>query len=298
MSEATCGSGGCEALSRPLFPEFASLVRVPLPWPLDHVIMKFRILVATLAFLSLSAAVSAQAPDRLQKILASGVLRVGTTMDTPVFSMPGSSGDLVGFDIDLLATLGPALGVKIQYVKMTFGSMLADLAADKFDVAMSGMGRTLDRARVATFSKPYMRYGKLMTIRSADVGRFRSLADLDRPGIRIAYNRGGLNDRFANTMFKQATAVGFASNELATADLLARKVDAQVSDSTAAIYMARMDPRLAAMSPDNVFNPVYVAMLLRREDQTLLNYVNIWIDQIELDGTLAKIRAKWLGDAK
>jgi ABC-type amino acid transport substrate-binding protein len=39
-------------------------------------------------------------------------------------------------------------------------------------------------------------------------------------------------------------------------------------------------------------------MLLRRDDQTLLNYVNIWIDQIELDGTLAKIRAKWLGDAK
>jgi cyclohexadienyl dehydratase len=254
--------------------------------------MKFRILVVALAFLSLPAAVSAQAPDRLQKILASGVIRVGTTMDTPAFSMPGSSGDLVGLDIDLLDTLGPALGVKIQYVKMTFGSMLADLAADKFDVAMSGMGRTLDRARVATFSKPYMRYGKLMTIRSADVGRFRSLADLDRPGIRIAYNRGGLNDRFANTMFKQATPVGFASNELATADLLARKVDAQVSDSTAAIYMARMDPRLAAMSPDNVFNPVYVAMLLRREDQTLLNYVNIWIDQIELDGTLAKIRAK------
>ena len=296
MSEATCGSGGCEALSRPLFPEFASLVRATRRLP-DHIIMKFRILVVAIAFLSLPAAVSAQTPDRLQKILASGVLRVGTTMDTPVFSMPGSSGDLVGFDIDLLATLGPALGVKIQYVKMTFGSMLADLAADKFDVAMSGMGRTLDRARVATFSKPYMRYGKLMTIRSADVGRFRSLADLDRPGIRIAYNRGGLNDRFANTMFKQATPVGFASNELATADLLARKVDAQVSDSTAAIYMARMDPRLTAMSPDNVFNPVYVAMLLRREDQTLLNYVNIWIDQIELDGTLAKIRTKWLGDA-
>ena len=297
MSEATCGSGGCEALSRPLFPEFASLVRATRRLP-DHAIMKFRILAVALAFLSLPAAVSAQTPDRLRKILASGVLRVGTTMDTPVFSMPGSSGDLVGFDIDLLATLGPALGVKIQHVKMTFGSMLADLAADKFDVAMSGMGRTLDRARVATFSKPYMRYGKLMTIRSADVGRFRSLADLDRPGIRIAYNWGGLNDRFANTMFKQATPVGFASNELATADLLARKVDAQVSDSTAAIYMARMDPRLTAMSPDNVFNPVYVAMLLRREDQTLLNYVNIWIDQIELDGTLAKIRAKWLGDAK
>jgi cyclohexadienyl dehydratase len=95
-------------------------------------------------------------------------------------------------------------------------------------------------------------------------------------------------------MFKQAMPMGFASNELATADLLDGKVDAQVSDSTAAIYMARQDPRLAAMSPDTVLDPVYVAMLLRRDDQTLLNYIDIWIDQIELDGTLAKIRAKWL----
>jgi len=242
---------------------------------------------------------AAQSPDRLQKVLASGVLRVGTSMDTPVFSMRDpATGVLEGFDMDALATLGPALGVRIDYVKMTFGSMLADLAADKFDVAMSGMGRTLDRARVATFSKPYMRYGKLMMIRSADKERFKTLADLDRPGIKIAYNKGGLNDRFATTMFKQAAPVGFESNELATADLVSGKVSAQVSDSTAAIYMARKDSRIAAMSPDNIFNPVYVAMLLRRDDQTLLNYVNIWIDQIEMDGTLAKIQSKWLGDIK
>jgi cyclohexadienyl dehydratase len=252
-----------------------------------------------ISLVALPAAAQNPPPDRLQKVLAAGVLRVGTTMDTPVFSMRDpASGELQGFDMDALATLGPALGVKIEYVKMTFGSMLSDLAADKFDVAMSGMGRTLDRARLATFSKPYMRYGKLMMIRSADKERFKSLAELDHPGNRIAYNKGGLNDRFANTMFKQATPAGFNSNELATADLLAGKVAAQVSDSTAAIYMARQNPDLAAMSPDNVFNPVYVAMLLRRDDQTLLNYVNIWIDQIELDGALAKIRAKWLGETK
>jgi cyclohexadienyl dehydratase len=260
-----------------------------------HQIMNPGFVLLAGALLALPAAAHAQAPDRLQTILTSGVLRVGTTMDTPVFSMRDpASGKPVGLDIDVLETLVPALGVKIEYVKMTFGSMLADLAADKFDVAMSGMGRTLDRARIATFSKPYMRYGKLMMIRSADKERFHSLADLDQPGIRIAYNKGGLNERFANTMFKQATPTGFASNELATADLLGGKVDAQVSDSTAAAYMARQDPRLAAMSPDRVFDPVYVAILLRRDDQTLLNYINIWIDQIELDGTLAKIRAKWL----
>ncbi len=219
-------------------------------------------------------------------------------MDTPVFSMRNATGQLEGFDIDALETLGPALGVKIDYVKMTFGSMLGDLAADKFDIAMSGMGRTLDRARTATFSKPYMLYGKLMMIRSADKERFKSFPDLDRPGVKIAYNKGGLNETFAKTMFKQATPVAFDANQLATNDLRAGKVDAQVADSTAALYTARQDMQIAAMDPTNVFNPVYVAILLHREDQTLLNYINIWIDQIEMDGTLAKIRKKWLGEVK
>jgi cyclohexadienyl dehydratase len=250
------------------------------------------------ALTSAPATAQSPAPDRLQRILDAGTLRVGTTMDTPVFSMRTTEGQLEGFDMDALATLAPALGVKIAYVKMTFGSMMGDLAADEFDIAMSGMGRTLDRARTAAFSKPYMRYGKLMMIRSADKDRFKSLAELDQPGRKIAYNKGGLNETFAKTTFKQAMPVAFDSNALATADLLAGDADAQVADSTAAIYMARQDPRIAAVDPANVYNPVYVAILLHREDQTLLNYLNIWIDQIDMDGTLAKIRTKWLGDDK
>ena len=66
--------------------------------------------------------------------------------------------------------------------------MLADLAADKFDIA-SGDGRTLDRGGRHVF-EPYMRYGKLLLIRSADQG-VQDAADLDRPGLKIGYNRGG-----------------------------------------------------------------------------------------------------------
>jgi cyclohexadienyl dehydratase len=251
-----------------------------------------------LAFALITSALPATAQDRMERILASKVLRVGTTMDTPVFSMRNAAtGQLEGFDMDALATLSQALGgVKIEYVKMTFGTMLPDLLADKFDIAMSGMGRTLDRARTATFSRPYMRYGKLLLIRTADKDKYKSLEDLDKAGLKIAHNMGGLNERFAKVRFKNATPAGFASNELAFADLVDGKVDAQVADSTSAVYLAAKDQRVVVMNPQNVFDPVYVAILIRREDQTLLNYINIWLDQIEMDGTLANIRNKWLPD--
>ena len=55
---------------------------------------------------TLPAAAENQAPDRLQIILDRGVLRVGTTMDTPVFSMrDAATGKLHGLDMDVLETL-------------------------------------------------------------------------------------------------------------------------------------------------------------------------------------------------
>ena len=245
----------------------------------------------------LAGAASAQTapPDRLKKVLASGVLRVGTTFDTPLFSMRDAAGNPSGFDMDLMTSLGAAMGVKIVYVKMSFVTMMSDLADDKFDVAIAGMGRTYDRARVATFSKPYLVYGKLMMIRTADAAKYHTLSDLDKPGLKMAYNKGGLNDKFVHTMFKVAEPAGYDTNELATADLLAGKVDAQSSDSWPALYMAKNNPKITVMSPDHVFNPVYVAMLLHPDDQSLLNFINIWIDQITLDGTLAGVKKKWTG---
>ena len=75
--------------------------------------MDFRSLVLGLATVlaALPAAAESQAPDRLQTILDRGVLRVGTTMDTPVFSMRDpATGKLHGLDMDVLETLNSSLG--------------------------------------------------------------------------------------------------------------------------------------------------------------------------------------------
>jgi cyclohexadienyl dehydratase len=132
-------------------------------------------------------------------------------------------------------------------------------------------------------------------IRAADRDKYRSLADLDKLGLKIAYNQGGVNDRFVHANFKQATLVGFASNALATPALVDGQVDGQVSDSTAGLYDVKHDPRLALIDPDHPIDPIYLAVLLHRGDQSLLDFINVWIDQITLDGTLARLLAKWVG---
>jgi ABC-type amino acid transport substrate-binding protein len=64
--------------------------------------------IAVVVALVSPAAAQKSEPDRLQRILDTGVVRVGSTMDTPVFSMRNASGQIEGFDMDVLDTLNDA----------------------------------------------------------------------------------------------------------------------------------------------------------------------------------------------
>ena len=248
------------------------------------------------ALTALPAAAQAPAQDRLAAVLKSGVLRVGITQDTPPLSMSKPDGSVEGLDIDMLDSLSKAMGVKIVLVKTSLAVLLDSLQRDTFDISLGGGSVTYERAKLATFSKPYMHIGKLLMIRAADRDKYKSFADLDRPGLKIAYNQGGVNDRFVHANFKQATPVGFASNALATPALIGSEVDAQVSDSTAGLYDVKEDSRLALIDPDHPIDPIFLAVLMHRGDQSMADFINVWIDQILLDGTMARIRSKWVGN--
>jgi cyclohexadienyl dehydratase len=194
--------------------------------------------------------------DRLDAVLKSGELRVGITQDTPPLSISEPDGSVEGLDIDMLESLSKAMGVEIVLVKTNLAVLLDRLRKDKFDISLAGGSVTYDRAKVGAFSKPYMHIGKLLMIRATDTNKYKSLADLDKPGIKIAFNKGGLNDRFVNFNFKQAMPVGFASNALATPALLAGEVNAQVVDSTAGLYDVKQDSRLALIDLDHPIDPI------------------------------------------
>lgn len=111
----------------------------------------------------------------------------------------------------------------------------------------------------------------------------------------MAYNNGGMNDGFVHKTFKAATPTGYATNVLAIADLLAGKVDAQAFDSVPAKYFVRNDPRLTVLDPEHPRDLINIAIMFHPQDQPLINFVNTWIDQIKVDGTLAGVFKKYIG---
>ena len=250
-------------------------------------------LLLALAVLAARAA-QAQTASHLDQIIQRGVLRVGTTGDFKPFSfLNPASNDYEGHDIDAAKLLAESLGVKVQFVKTTWPTLLKGLQEDQYDISMTGITRTLARQRVANLSHPYINVGKSPLIRVADRERFKTLADIDKTGVKIGVNPGGTNQRFVDANLKQATVVVIEKNLSIPEKIVAGEVDVMITDNVEAMLVAKQEPLLFAVDPENPYTKDDFGYLLPRDDHAWNNYVNLWLDLAKLKGDFARLQQKW-----
>lgn len=224
---------------------------------------------------------------RLEEITRRGVLRVGTTGDYPPFSLL-QDGHYDGLDIRLARLAAERLGVRIEFVPTRWDSLLEDLSADRFDLAVGGITRTLARARRAGFTRPLLTVGKCPLVRRSDVARLASLRQIDRPEVRVAVNPGGTNESYARQHLKRAQIVVIANNLLIPAMIARGEVDVLITDSVEAERASRRDTHLAVASKP--WTRETLAWLTPRDDQAFLNWLNLFLEEAEGDGTLERFR--------
>ena len=88
--------------------------------------------------------------DRLDKILAAGVITCATSPDfAPNEFMDISSGETkyVGCDMDLAQYIADSLGVKLEIVPMKFDAIKAAVTTGQIDMAIAGLAYTENRAK-------------------------------------------------------------------------------------------------------------------------------------------------------
>jgi cyclohexadienyl dehydratase len=254
----------------------------------------FRRLAMALALSLLPCIAAAQSPSKLDAILTRGTLRVGLTGDYRPFSLRDKdTGAFTGLDVDMAQSLAKGLGVKLELVQTAWGALLPDLSADKFDLAMGGISVTLDRQKAAYFSIPVMRTGKTPIARCADAAKFATLADIDKPGVKVITNPGGTNERFDRAALKQADIVVFADNAKIFDELVAGHADLMLTDAVETRLQQKLHPELCAIHPDAPFDFSELAYLLPR-DATLKDFVDQWLHLSVETGEYGRLTDKWL----
>ena len=232
-------------------------------------------------------------PDRLTQIRDSGILRVGTTGDYAPFSESRVAGQYNGIDIDLIHDLANTLEVEVVLVATSWPSLLSDLSSNEFDIAMSGISRTLQRQQHGFLSKPYHTGGKTPIIRCGDQARLKSLSDIDQKGIRIIVNPGGTNERYVEAHIKLAEKVLFADNRTIFEEIVQGRADVMITDAIEVTLQTNRQQALCPAMPGKTLTYQEKAILMQ-QDPILLNYVNLWLDLRLADGTVQRTFANHL----
>ncbi len=243
--------------------------------------------------ISLSA-VSAFAGDgSWEKVQKSGKLAIGLDDSFPPMGYRQADGKLVGFDIDAAEEVGKRLGIKIEWQPTAWDGVIHSLDASKFDCIWNGMTITDERAKQVAFSKPYIMDGQIAIVNFKDK-RFKALTDLKDFKAGTQKGSSGIQ-----AVKKLATAPKelkeYEDYPKALLDLEAARIDVVVVDNVTGRDMIAKRPGKFKIIPGMISKEPF-GVAFRKGDTNLREKVQLTLDKMVKDGTMAKISRKWFAE--
>ena len=180
-------------------------------------------------------------------------------------------------------------------MQTSWPTLTADVLAEPqiFDLAIGGITITDARCEIMLMSEGYLANGKTILCRASDTSLFHSLADIDKPEVRVMVNPGGLNEQFANENLTHATIIIHKKNEEIPALIAEGEADVMITEIAEAPYYVQTDSRLAAPLLNEPFTHSEIGVLMQKGQEDLLQLVNNKIQKMKADGSLRRLHEKY-----
>lgn len=232
----------------------------------------------------------------IARIVERDTLYIGTTGDyRPLTFYEPSTGEHWGFAIELSQEIADRIGVNIKFIGTSWPTLTSDVLAEPqmFDFAIGGITITDTRRETMDMSDGYLGNGKTILCRATEADRYRSLADIDQPHVRVMVNPGGLNEKFANENLTQAPIIVHPKNEEIPSLIAEGQAEIMITEITEAPYYVQTDSRLAAPLLNEPFTRGQIGVLMRKGQEDLLQMINGILRQLKEDDTLRRLHEKY-----
>lgn len=137
-------------------------------------------------------------PGILENIDESGILHAGYGVYPPYTIEDPNTKEVSGFSIDLINHISKELNCKVEWHRINWNTMSADLKRGAFDVIADPIFQTIPRAREFSFTEPYAYFADGIAVVKKGENRFSKFADLDRDDITIVVGQGWASEAFVN----------------------------------------------------------------------------------------------------
>ncbi|MBD2113128.1 MULTISPECIES: ABC transporter permease subunit [Cyanophyceae] len=216
------------------------------------------------------------------------VWEVGTEPAFPPFEMKDDSGNLVGFDIELMTAMGEAAGREVRFITLPFDGLIPALQSRTIDAAISGMTVTAERAQTIDFTRPYFKAGLAIAVRQ-DNNDITTLEDLEGKRIAVAIGTTGADQA---GQVEGATVSTFDNSPLALQELLNGRVDAVVNDLPVTLYAIREANLEGLKIVGELVTEEYYGIAIPKNSEEL-TAMNDALGTLLQDGTYAEIYQRW-----
>ena len=195
------------------------------------------------------------ASPRVDAIKKAGVLRIGVLANAPwlVENTSGSGDPWSGPAWMLANEYAKRLGVKVEAVPVSHETKVPVLASNQVDISVTPLAETTERLKVVDFiiysSTSVCMFGLTANPKFAQA---KSVDDLNRPDITIAYYTGGGEEGWVKERFAKAQLRGVAGSGVAPVEeVMAKRADAVPINRVPWVAMGRKLPALSALPKEN-----------------------------------------------
>jgi polar amino acid transport system substrate-binding protein len=224
-------------------------------------------------------------------------LRVGAASPDPPFNGMPDDG---GLDIDLMTAIAEALGATVEFIHYEgadFNGIFDALNDGAYDCVTAGTTVTAEREKKAMFVPPYLISGQSLAVDTDRLPRVRSIDDLD--GLTIGVQQGNTSQPIADRLVADGKAArirvyDYGAIRSALTDLTTGACDVFMKLAPVLTELVKPMPRVKVVQKGISVENIAIAVPLR--DQTLLGRLTVAQAELEDDGTLQRIRRKWLGN--
>ena len=237
---------------------------------------------------SASANPKSRAESTLDEVQQRGYLRVCTPGDFRPFSLRRPDGSYQGLDITMVGDLAKELGVTVRYVPSPWATLIPTFTAKKCDIAVGGISVTLERQRQAFFSTAVLVNGKVPLTLCSNAAKFQTVADMNRPTVKVITPAGGTNEAFDRANLPLADLIVWPDNTTVFDEIIAGRADVMVTDATEAIVQAKIHPELCAVNPDKPLQYGELGYLLPKGDIVWKQFVDQWLHLLVASGRFQK----------
>jgi ABC-type amino acid transport substrate-binding protein len=232
------------------------------------------------------------------RVNQTGMIKCGYAIWAPAMIIDPNTKQLSGIFYDEMEEIGKRLNLKIVWASEEgWATAIESVKNQRIDMACSDFWASSIRARQVEFTAPVYYSTANVWVRSDETRNFTSLADLNTEQISYGTIDGSAEGRALRTSLPKAKAIALPELDTAADEMQGlrdKKYDfIAIDDASMNAYLAKNPGLFKKILPNEPVTMFPEIMMLRAGETKLKAMLDNTINEIQYDGTLAKIVEKY-----